>query len=89
MEKHQKSSNIQIEINNLIDDAVNHALARRNQNLDVEAALSDDEAGNIAGGQITSVKSIAIAGYKPIWPPTTLGYITVGLIAPDYGTLKF
>ncbi|MFN6537175.1 MAG: hypothetical protein RM021_012500 [Nostoc sp. EkiNYC01] len=48
-----KNSNIRLEINNLIDDAVNNAVARRNLGEDSEDALlslSDEETANVAGG---------------------------------------
>lgn len=60
--------NGQIEINDLIGDAVKNAVSRRNQALDSEdalSALSNEKAGSIAGGQIK--------------PP-----IITGIIAPDY-----
>lgn len=77
----------QLEINDLIDDAVNNAIARRSQ-IDSESALSelsDEEVRNVAGGQIIK---------NPICPPIIAGMIicppiTVGLIAvPDDKTFK-
>jgi hypothetical protein len=54
----------QIEINDLLDDAIGNAVARREL-----AAISDDEATNIVGGlaEIKEVK-FEVAGYKPIKP---------------------
>ncbi|MEH2378635.1 MAG: hypothetical protein V7K27_06990 [Nostoc sp.] len=59
----------QLEINDLIDDAVKNAVERRNQGLDVEDALSDEEIKSIAGG--TTSQFIKL----PIWT-------TTGIIAP-------
>ncbi|MCC5666363.1 hypothetical protein LC653_21190 [Nostoc sp. CHAB 5784] len=39
MEGKKKNSNLQLEINNLIDNAVNNAVARRNPVEDLEDAL--------------------------------------------------
>ncbi len=79
MEKHKRNYNSQIEINNLIDDAVNNALARRNQGLDSEDALSivsDEETKNVAGG-LASVKTIGLIAK----PPIIIGrIITTGII---------
>ncbi|MFN6518643.1 MAG: hypothetical protein RMY29_029715 [Nostoc sp. CreGUA01] len=60
-----KNSNIRLEINNLIDDAVNNAVARRNLAEDSEDALvtlSNDETANIAGGfaNLTSVSFVKV-----------------------------
>ncbi len=71
MDGHKRKFNSQIEITDLIGDAVNNAVARRNQAIDSEdalSALSNEKAGSITGGQI-----------KPIVLP-----ITTGIIAPDY-----
>jgi hypothetical protein len=68
-----------IEINNLIDDAVNNALARRHEGLDTEDALSDvsdAESKNVTGG-LASVKTIGLIAK----PPIIIGrIITVGII---------
>lgn len=83
MERNNRNCQNQIEICDLIDEAVNNALARRNQVLDANEALSDlsaEEAENIIGGLSTP---IAIAGYKPIFPP-----VTIGLIATNDDFLK-
>ncbi|MGD1805065.1 hypothetical protein ACP6PL_06445 [Dapis sp. BLCC M126] len=58
-----KKYNRKLEINDLIDDAINNAVARRG----LVETLSDDEAKRIGGGLSLSP---AIAGYKPICPPT-------------------
>ncbi|MEA5603407.1 hypothetical protein [Nostoc sp. UHCC 0252] len=53
MESNRNNSKIQLEINNLIDDAVNNAVARRNPVEDSEDALqslSNEEIANVAGG---------------------------------------
>lgn len=62
--------NGQIEINDLIGDAVKNAVSRRNQAIDSEdalSALSSEEARSVAGGQIIPIKPII-----------------TGIIAPDY-----
>jgi hypothetical protein len=81
MENNKRFNNL--EISDLIDAAVDNAVARRNQPSE-EALLevSEEEANNIAGGAL--VKPI-IAGY---FPPITVGKIaypptTIGLIATD------
>ncbi|MBW4616938.1 MAG: hypothetical protein KME21_27575 [Desmonostoc vinosum HA7617-LM4] len=72
-----------IEISDLLDQAVENALARRNSALHSEddlLSLSDAETTNIAGGLTTVskiVKPPIVLGIKPICPP-----IIVGLIAP-------
>ncbi|BAZ49524.1 hypothetical protein NIES4103_21360 [Nostoc sp. NIES-4103] len=74
MAEHKRTYNSQIEINDLIDDAVKNAVARRNEALDSEEALlsmSDAEAKSVAGG---------IAIFKPP--------IIIGLIAPEPPSLS-
>ena len=74
MERKKKNSNIQLEINNLIDDAVNNAVARRNPDQDSEDALltlSDEEMANVAGG----IANIAVAGFFPVREPIICGLI--------------
>jgi hypothetical protein len=84
-----KKHNGQIEIHDLIGDAIANAVTRRELASSEEAllALSDEEAAAIAGGlaaydSAESYKKkpdITIAGFKPIKP-----CIIVGLIAaPD------
>ncbi|MGM3308752.1 hypothetical protein ACSQ6I_22710 [Anabaena sp. WFMT] len=78
MEINNKHHNNQFEINDLIDEAVNNAVARRHEALDSEEALldlSDEEAKNVAGGASLSIKPI-IFGYI-ICPPITIGLIAV------------
>ncbi len=47
MSDHNRKHNNQVEINDLIDDAVNNALVRRSEAL---LPLSDEEAQSISGG---------------------------------------
>lgn len=74
MNEKQKKYNGQVEITDLMTEAVENAVRRRNQALQEDAllGLSDSEAAGIAGGQI---KNIAVAGYKPICPPIIVGLI--------------
>lgn len=77
MAKNKNERHSQFEINDLIDDAVNNAVERRNQALDANSALSglsEEEAANISGGLVTK---FAIAGYRPICPPITVGIIYI------------
>ena len=79
MEKHKRSYNGHLEINSLIDDAVNNAIARRNQGLDSEDALLDvsaEEAKNVAGGLASTTIGL-IAKY----PIISGRIITTGIIA--------
>ena len=59
----------QLEINDLIDDAVTNAIGRRGFSQD----LSDDEAASVAGGALVlsekPIDDLTIAGFKPICPP--------------------
>lgn len=75
MEAKERKYNSQIEINDLIDDAVKNAVTRRNEVLDSEEALlsmSDEEAKSVAGGESKLVP--IILGKFPI---------TIGLVAND------
>ncbi|QLE55848.1 hypothetical protein [Nostoc sp. TCL26-01] len=74
MDGQQSYHSHQIEITDLIPQLVENAVARRNQVFQENALsdLSEEEANNVAGGQII------VAGFKPIFPP-----IIVGLIAVD------
>jgi hypothetical protein len=79
MAGHQSKHNSHLQVNDLIDDAVNQALARRQQAVDTNDALlavSDEEQNSISGG-------IAIK------PAITLGIIivTTGIIAPPTNEL--
>lgn len=68
MKPNQRKHSSKLEINDLLDDAVTNAIARRGFSED----LSDDEAASIAGGKLAvsdiAIKDIAIAGFKPIDP---------------------
>ncbi|MFN6559371.1 MAG: hypothetical protein RMY28_006135 [Nostoc sp. ChiSLP01] len=88
MDRDNRKYNNQIEIHDLIDEAVNNALARRNQVQDTSeglSSLSDEEAANIVGGKT----QLAIAGFKPAYSPKPVPTkpvcppIIVGLIAPN------
>jgi hypothetical protein len=79
-----KKSNHQMEINDLIDLAITHAVIRRGL-VEEEGclALSDEEAAKVAGGvTISKTPKVIVAGFKPIRPP-----LIVGLIAQDYDKL--
>ncbi|QIR37096.1 hypothetical protein HCG51_10380 [Tolypothrix sp. PCC 7910] len=75
MEKRKSNYDGHLEINSLIDDAVNNAIARRNQGLDAEDALLEDvsteEAKNVAGGLATTTIGLIIK------PPITIGIIAI------------
>lgn len=67
----QRSYKNQVKINDLIDDAVNNAVARRHQVIDSQdalSALSDEEAGSIAGGSVLG-DIIYFGGYLLGLPP--------------------
>ena len=67
----------QLEINDLIGDAVNNAVARRSQ-IDSElSALSDERAKSITGGRMIEV-------LKPIFPPVVAGM----MVPPDIFVIK-
>ncbi|MEH2245630.1 hypothetical protein [Nostoc sp.] len=87
MKRNKKNSNIQLDISNLIDNAVNNALTRRNPNHDSEDALltlSDEEMANVAGGFATVTKlDPTIAGGIPVREP-----IICGLIAQDQNLIS-
>ncbi|RCJ20368.1 hypothetical protein A6770_31640 [Nostoc minutum NIES-26] len=88
MERDNRKHNNQIEIHDLIDEAVNNALARRNQAQDASEGLtnlSDEEVANIVGGKTQP----AIAGFKPVCPPKPVyPPIIVGLVATDPNVSK-
>ncbi len=69
MDVSQKKYKSQVEINDLIDDAVKNAVSRRSEVMDSEdvlSALSDEEAGSIAGGiTIEQPTQIGIIAYDP------------------------
>lgn len=84
MDANQRNYKGQVEINDLIDDAVKNAVFRRNEVIDSEdalSALSDEEVGSIAGGITKPIEPI-IAGYKGCHPPIRLGIIAL----PEYPT---
>jgi len=69
-------NNHRLEINDLIDSAVNNAVARRNEAL---ASVSDEEAKNVSGGMKSKTRDESIlipiiAGMLP--PPTWMGMKT-------------
>ncbi len=77
MEAKERKYNIQIEINDLIDDAVKNAVTRRNEVLNSEEALlsmSDEEAKSVSGGESKLVPIILGKVFIPI---------TIGLVAAD------
>jgi hypothetical protein len=77
MEAKERKYNSQIEINDLIDDAVKNAVTRRNEALDSEEALlsmSDEEAKSVAGG-LSKINPITLG--RIYIPPTTIGLIAV------------
>lgn len=74
MEAKERKYNSQIEISDLIDDAVKNAVARRNEVLDSEETLlsmSDEEAKSVAGGESKLVPIIL----GKIFIPTTIGLV--------------
>ncbi|MEH2324604.1 MAG: hypothetical protein V7K32_13720 [Nostoc sp.] len=76
MQAKERKYNNQIEINDLIDDAVKNAVTRRNEVFDSEEALlamSDEEAKSVAGG-VSKLNPI-ILGKFAIPPITTTGLI--------------
>lgn len=77
MEAKERKYNNQIEINDLIDDAVKNAVTRRNEVLDSEEALlamSDEESKSVAGGVSKLVPTILGKIFIPV---------TIGLVATD------
>ena len=72
-----------LEINDLIDNAVNNALERRNEALASLSDLSDEEMINISGGKTLQI--VTLGG-----PIRTLGMwcppVTTGIIAPPNDT---
>lgn len=71
-----EKSNRQIQINDLIDDAINNAIARRQDGL---SELTDEQAGDIAGGLASASTKIINPGIITVGiialPPTTMGLI--------------
>ncbi|KZL49330.1 hypothetical protein A2T98_13385 [Nodularia spumigena CENA596] len=69
-----------LEINDLIDNAVNNALERRNEALESLSDLSDEEMINVSGGKTLQVVTLGgpIVTTCGMWCPPT----TTGMIAP-------
>ena len=70
-------NNHRLEINDLIDSAVNNAVARRKEAL---ASVSNEEAKNVSGGKAaitTSGKIPPIIICGMIEPPSTIGLIAL------------
>jgi hypothetical protein len=79
MTEHRRIYSSQIEINDLIDEAVKNAVARRNEALNSEEALlsvSDAEAKSISGGISSVDTSVILCPIFPICP------VVVGLMVP-------
>lgn len=58
MDGHKRKFNSQIEVTDLIGDAVKNAVSRRNEAMDSEdalPALSNEEAENVAGGLLPNI----------------------------------
>lgn len=75
MDGNQRNYRGQLEINDLIGDAVKNAVFRRNEVIDSEdalSALSNHEAGSIAGG-ITKVNEPVLLGLIACDPPIICG----------------
>ncbi|MEA5526897.1 hypothetical protein [Nodularia spumigena] len=66
-----------LEINDLIDNAVNNALERRNEALEALADVSDEEMKNVSGGfTLTTSGARILTTYGVIFNPrTTIGYV--------------
>ncbi len=62
----------QFEINDLIDESVSNAVARRNEALDSVENLSDEETKNVTGGALIKPVILGL-----LIPPTTIGLIAV------------
>jgi phage terminase large subunit-like protein len=79
MERYQKKYHTQIEITDLIAEAVSNATARRNQVLDSEeflSALSDEQTRSLSGGQFSIISDYQTCGMQ--CPDETLDMITMG-----------
>ncbi len=68
-----KQHRSQLEINDLIGDAVKNAVARRSQIDSQLSVLSDEQVIGIAGGQKVDICPPTTAGMIT-YPPITLGY---------------
>jgi hypothetical protein len=70
-------NNHRLEINDLIDSAVNNAVARRNEAL---SSVSNEEAKNVSGGIALTTSGVRLI--KPrIWGKIIRQPSTIGLIA--------
>jgi hypothetical protein len=69
MNHYQRKSHGQIEITDLVAEAVSNAAARRNQVLDSEeplSLLSDEQTGSVTGGKVPS--DLIVMGHRPRYP---------------------
>lgn len=67
MEDNRRKHNRHVEINDLIDDAVNNAFARRNEAL---STLRDEEAASVVGGKsLPTIHGVVINPQPPVEPP--------------------
>jgi hypothetical protein len=74
MNNNQKQYSGLLEINDLIDDAVSNAIARRSELVGLEDTLSDEESASIAGG-IAEIPVIGVLDLPIIITTTTVGII--------------
>lgn len=75
MDGNQRKYKGQVEINDLINDAVKNAVFRRNEVIDSEdalSALSNEEAGSIVGGITKATEPIQV-GLIACDPPIVCG----------------
>jgi hypothetical protein len=75
--KESKKHNHQIEINDLIDDAITNAITRRGL-----LTVSDDEAASISGGLAKGIVFEESKLIKPIHEPNVAGFKPVVPICP-------
>ncbi|AFY31646.1 hypothetical protein [Calothrix sp. PCC 7507] len=68
MEKYKS----QIQINDLIDDAINNAITRRQEGL---SELSNEQVGDITGGLASGVNPSATVGIISVLQPATTGLV--------------
>jgi hypothetical protein len=71
-----EKSNSHIQINDLIDSAINHAITRRKEGL---SELSDEQARDIAGGSssgvLAGINNGATVGIIDVTSPMPTGYV--------------
>jgi hypothetical protein len=72
-----------IEINDLFDDAVKNAVARRNQAIDSQDVLSDEETKSIVGGIVGGSKAVNPVAIGLIALPPKPPIITGRIAAPE------